>query len=181
MNKPLFALSVLSAFLVGVLVGPWLRPQPQPVPPIVEAPPPPPQVESKPPPLEPPPPAAAAAEAELQLKGVFVGADASRSRALITYDDSSPKPYKLDEKLPDGSVLKAVGNRSIEVERDGQTRTLPLTRGSNADTELEALTPEEAVPAPPPENPAAADVPSPSVSPAAGSPAQPGDASPEAP
>jgi type II secretory pathway component PulC len=130
MNKAIPALTLLCGFLLGVIAGPWLWPRgfqqapveepPAPVT-VVAAPAPPP-----PPPLPPPPP-----EPELVLKGVFVGADASRSRALIASDEASPRLYKPDDKLPDGSVLKAVSGKDVEIEKNGETRTLTLERGKS--------------------------------------------------
>lgn len=130
MNKVLTILAAAFGFLLGVIVGPWLWPpellrafsaetaQPQAALAPAEPVPPPP-----PPPAPPPEP-----ETELSLKGVFVGGDASR--ALIAYGKEMPRPYKPDDKLPDGSVLKAINQKDVELEKDGETYTLLLERGT---------------------------------------------------
>ena len=132
MNKAVTILALAFGFLLGVIAGPWLWPPellnaftgdpttaPQEVQAVSAAPPP-----SPPPPPAPPPPR----ESELELKGVFVGGDASR--ALIAYGEQAPRPYKLDDKLPDGSVLKAINSKDVEVEKNGETRTLLIERGT---------------------------------------------------
>jgi hypothetical protein len=68
---------------------------------------------------------------------VFVGADASRSRALIAQGEDNPRLYKVDEKLPNGYVLKAVSNKEVEIEKNGDTMSLPLVRAASTGTEAE--------------------------------------------
>jgi type II secretory pathway component PulC len=77
------------------------------------------------------------------LKGVFVGADASRSRALIAQGDEDARLYKPDDKLPDGAVLRAVGNKAVEIEKNGEMRTLPLERGRPGAVAAESPPPAE--------------------------------------
>lgn len=145
MNKAVLVLTLLCGFLLGVVAGPWLRPrdlpqvphaEPTAAPPLAlavpETPP--------PPPPEPPPPA----EPELALKGVFVGADAGRSRALIAHGEDAPRLYKVDDKLPDGAVLKTVTGKDIEVEKNGEMRTLALERGKPGVEANEIALPTEA-------------------------------------
>jgi type II secretory pathway component PulC len=67
-------------------------------------------------------------EPDLILKGVLVGEDATRSRALIAHGEANARLYKMDDKLPDGSVLKTVSRNSIEIEKDGAVSTLVLVR-----------------------------------------------------
>lgn len=74
------------------------------------------------------------------LKGVLVGEDATRSRALIAYGETEPRLYKPDDKLPDGSVLKTVNNKNVEVEKDGETSSLTLDRGRPSATPQDAET-----------------------------------------
>jgi type II secretory pathway component PulC len=142
MSKPILFLTLLCGFLLGVIAGPWLwprdllrsspptEPEPSLAPVAAVAEPEP----TPPPPPEPPP----AAEPELVLKGVFVGADAGRSRALIAEGDDSPRPYKVNDKLPNGYVLRAVNHKDVEIEKNGESLTLPLAR-SQSPVEEEGL------------------------------------------
>lgn len=143
MNKAIPTLTLICGFLLGVIAGPWLWPRDL----LIQSPAPPessPQTAIQPEvlPVLPAPEAPAAAEAtapaqeesELVLKGVLVGEDAARSRALIAQGMAEPRLYKVDDKLPDGSVLKAVENKQVEVEKDGETLKLTLDRGKPSDT-----------------------------------------------
>ena len=145
MNKAILALTLLCGFFLGVIAGPWLWPRDllqapteETLPPqatSLPAPPPPPP----PPPAAPPPPT----EAELVLKGVFAAADTSRARALIAHGEESPQLYKVDEKLPDGSVLRAVDIKEVQIEKDGEMQTLPLERGKPGTASDESEAPAE--------------------------------------
>jgi type II secretory pathway component PulC len=162
MSKAIPALALLCGFLLGVIAGPWLWP-PDLLAPLVETAPVPPPVAvlPRPPPPPPPPPPP---EPELVLKGIFVASDPGRARALIARGDESPRLYKPDEKLPDGSVLRVVNSKDVEIEKNGAMRTLPLDRGTpatDASEPAEAAEPvEEAeVPEQPAPAPAATDEP----------------------
>jgi hypothetical protein len=138
MNKTIPALTLICGFLLGVIAGPWLWPRdlltqaplvPTPSPQAVilpEALPASPATEATAPILATAP---AQEEPDLILKGVLVGEDAARSRALIAHGIAEPRLYKVDDKLPDGSVLKTVDNKRVEIEKNGNTTHLTLDRG----------------------------------------------------
>jgi type II secretory pathway component PulC len=136
MNKAILVLTLLCGFLLGVVAGPWIWPRQMAATPAAS---PPPQAVVVPQPLPPPPPPEPIPppEPELTLKGVLVGADASRSRALIAQGEDSPRLYKVDEKLPNGYVLKAVNNKDVEIEKNGDTMSLPLVRTASIGTDVE--------------------------------------------
>ncbi len=135
MNKAIPALTLLCGFLMGVIAGPWLWPRDLRAPVTVPdtAPESNTQVQpqlSLPEPISAAPaPEAAQEQPEWILKGVLVGEDASRSRALIARGVDEPRLYKVDDKLPDGSVVKAVDYKHVELEKDGETLNLTLDRG----------------------------------------------------
>lgn len=137
MNQLVIFLSLLCGFLMGVIAGPWLWPREMRAQPIVESLAPAPEAlahQALPPP--PPPPAPEPqVDDQLHLKGVLVGMGEGRSRALIALGTALPKSYKMDDKLPDGSVLKDISGKSVDVEKNGETRTLALERGTASPTE----------------------------------------------
>ncbi|MGH8454848.1 MAG: type II secretion system protein N [Nevskiales bacterium] len=131
MNKAFAVLAVLCSFLLGVVAGPWLAPlNPRN---ITELPAPAEQTPVAQPTVPPLPTAGTqpANEPELALKGVFVSADSGRSRALIALGDDPPVRYRVEQKLPIGFVLKSVGPKSVEIAKDGDTRTLLIQRSKS--------------------------------------------------
>lgn len=148
MNKSILALTLLCGFLLGVVAGPWLWPEPllkqqaEPEPAAQQA------VVAPPPAPEPVAAAEIPAEPEMQLKGVFVIGDGTRSVALIQTGEGQPQPYRVDQKLPNEYVVKTIARNVVEVEKNGTTISLPLVRSSSSSapeaTEVEIVTPAAA-------------------------------------
>jgi hypothetical protein len=162
-SKKLGAAAVVAAFIAGVALTFFYLQQstqpeglppagePSPAPPVeaavpFETPPPPvePQVTEAPPPAttEPPP---------LTLKGVYVHDNGQRAVALIADAAGREKAYRVGQQVGDGYVLKTVGSKSVEIEKDGAIHKLPLERGQpSAEPEPPAQEKAAALTPPPP-------------------------------